>query len=427
MKLEKIEQFLFYLFLFSIPISLRHIFGYAEGNFLEWKAISLYGTDILLGILFIFWVLKSELRKITLVKSDWLVLGFLVVVGISIQNALDKGVAVFQFVKLLEGVVLYFYVKNYALKRFDITACFTVLVCGALFQSIIAIPQFMLQHSLGLKYLGESPLNGTLTGVGAFLVDGIKVIRAYGTVPHPNILAAYIFVALGAFYYIGIYTKKRWWWHVFHGAMLWAFFLTFSRTIIALWVLNFIIRTCLIRWYPKFRAEFWDKKDMRIRCLKIFITTIFAGLIFVAVYWPYVINRVTISGNDEAIQLRMLYNQQSLAGDIHWTGIGIGNFIPWLMKQGLSLPADQYQPVHNVYLLIYSEIGLVGLGLFLAFLVSLLIGYYRRMGFKKLYHFSFALIVCSLLVFGLFDHFFWTIQSGRLLFWLALGLLAGAR
>jgi O-antigen ligase len=106
---------------------------------------------------------------------------------------------------------------------------------------------------------------------------------------------------------------------------------------------------------------------------------------------------------------------------ISWFGVGAGNFVPWLMRQQLSgrsigLPADQYQPVHNIYLLVFKELGLVGLLLFLVWL---------GMAFVRRYthdHLVYAGLFSMLLLIGLFDHFLWTIQAGSLLFWLIAGL-----
>ena len=42
---------------------------------------------------------------------------------------------------------------------------------------------------------------------------------------------------------------------------------------------------------------------------------------------------------------------------------------------------------------------------------------------KNLQHFLIAIFI-GFLVIGLFDHYFWTIQQGRLEFWLILGLIA---
>src|SRR6185369_3286218 len=128
----------------------------------------------------------------------------------------------------------------------------------------------------------------------------------------------------------------------------------------------------LIRFYQPFHKEFWQDAVMRQRSLKIFWTTIGVGILFLACYWPYVVNRSVISTNDEAVQLRVLYNHESLVSHHALFGLGIGNFVPWLMTQNLHLDRGLYQPVHNIYLLVYSETGPVGLALFLVFITLVL-------------------------------------------------------
>ncbi len=423
--INKLETWLFYLFLFCIPISLRHIFHYEPFNFVEWTATYVYLTDILFVGLLGFWLLKIENWKLKIKPADWFLLAFVAIAGISIKNALDVHTAVFQWVKLIEGAALYFYVKDYAIKKFELPKVFVVLVMGGACQGIIATLQFIKQESLGLKYLGESVLVPAMSGIAAFYVDGIKIIRAYGTTPHSNVLALFLFVALGTFYSIAIYQKRQWWWHIFHAIILWAFLLTFSRVLIGLWLLTFLIRSFLIRFYKPFHQEFWGNSVMRRRSLNILWITLAVGALFLICYFPYVVNRSVISNKDEAVQLRVLYNHESLVSHHAVFGLGIGNFVPWLMTQNLHLDRILYQPVHNIYLLIYAETGPMGLIAFLVFVGSVIWGFYRRTHFKKLYHFSFALIGAVILISGLFDHFLWTIQSGRLIFWLVLGFLAG--
>ncbi len=451
---RKLEAWAFYFFLFALPISLRHVFNYDPFQFIEWRSFYIYGTDLVLALLLVFWAFESKkswlnfkLRpKDLLTNSDFYLLVFVAIAAISVKNSLFTGLAWFHWLKLVEGVALYFYIKNYALNRFDFSFALIALVVGGVMQSLIAITQFMLQSSLGLKYLGESVLAPTMSGVAAFYVNGIKIMRAYGTTPHSNVVASYLFVAIGAFYNlaiylhttttefsekpdrrlfgVGVYRDRRWWWHIFHVVILWAFFLTFSRTIIIIWGLTFIIHIFLIR-FSKFKPKFWDKKEMRSRGLKIFVTTLAVGTVFLMTYWPYVTSRLFISGQDDAIQLRVLYNREALASGHNWFGVGIGNFVPWLMKQDLHLSRGLYQPVHNIYLLIYAETGIIGIAVFLLFLALVLYRFVKATQFKKLYHFSLLLIWLSLLAFGLFDHFLWTLQSGQLLFWLVTGLVAG--
>lgn len=424
MLVKKLENWLFYIFIFAIPISLRHIFWYEPFNFIEWTSVYVNATDLILLALFGFWLCSKP--KIRIRKAEGFLLAFVIFSSASIFNASDFRVATFQLAKLVEGVILYFYVKDYALHRFKLAHAFEAFVVGGVFQAVIAIIQFSTQKSIGLKYLGESLLSPAMTGIAAFYVEGIKIIRAYGTTPHSNVLAIYLFVALGAFYSIAIYQKRDWWWHGLHALILWAFFLTFSRTIIGLWFVTFVIRSVLVRFYPKFNLEFWSDPEMRKRSLKIFWTTVLVSVAFLVVYWPYVVNRSRINSNDEAVQLRVLYNQESLSSGQNVLGLGLGNFVPWLTRQDLYLDRNLYQPVHNIYLLMYSEVGVGGVTSFLVFIIFILYNFYQRLGFKKLYHFSFSLIIVSVLILGMFDHFLFTIQGGRIIFWLALGLLAGA-
>jgi len=130
----------------------------------------------------------------------------------------------------------------------------------------------------------------------------------------------------------------------------------------------------------------------------------------------------------------------------------------------------QFQPVHNLFLLILAEIGLVGLVAFLLMLMLIIVprgtlmicldwikkkcstwnissqimkmfhveqeegnsvdptknvprGTMRRVRMKALLEST----VLFLGVVSLFDHYLWDIQQGQLLFWLILGLFASSR
>jgi hypothetical protein len=427
--MKKLEQWLWYAFLIAIPFSVRHIFGFEAVGFMEWKAIALYGTDVLLAGLCAFWIVRAKTFRLRFDISDWVLVLFAGISALSIHRAYDVHVAWYHWVKLLEGMLLYWYIKNHMLKRFSLMHSFEVLVIGGVAQAVTGIVQFMTQHSLGLKYLGESILSPGMTGIAAFYSHGEKIMRAYGTTVHSNVLAGYLFLCLAAFLFISIYERRRWHWYVFHAVTLWAFFLTFSRTIIAIWLLNFVLRTILYRYYPAFKKIFWGTSEMKKRGVKIFVITILTGLVFVGIYHNYVRDRLVVSQADETVQLRVLYNHETLSAGVHWLGVGPGNFVPWLMRQPLpshsvGLPPEQYQPVHNIYLLIYAETGLLGLVAFLAFLGMLIFEFIRRTKFHHPRDVSFMLVFCSVLVFGLFDHFLWTIQAGSLLFWLTAGLIS---
>ena len=56
--LSKIEQYLFYIFVFSIPFQTRKILWYSGWRFEEWSSVSVYLTDVLFFVLLLFWVVN---------------------------------------------------------------------------------------------------------------------------------------------------------------------------------------------------------------------------------------------------------------------------------------------------------------------------------------------------------------------------------
>ena len=113
-------------------------------------------------------------------------------------------------------------------------------------------------------------------------------------------------------------------------------------------------------------------------------------------------------------------------------GIGAGQFIPDMIKN-YSFESWQYQPVHNVFLLIINEFGIIGLALFVFFIYKIL--YFNKIVPRGTIHvmngakvngnvivYFKALLIVFLFVM-LFDHYLWDIQQGQIIFWLTLGLL----
>ena len=420
--------------------------------FNEWQSISIYATDLILLILFVFWAVDKRHRKSFIHKHDWFLLGFLAMAAVSVKNSSDFLVGVFLWLKLAEFALFYFYLKNYAARKFDFIKVLYALLLGGLFQASIAIGQFLRQSDLGLRWLGESVIGPNMQGVASFLVPsrverfvdfglpagalaeaGGKIIRAYGTTPHPNVLAAYLFLAIFAFYFLILRYRRPYYLHshimiygnVGYVLLLFGLFFTFSRTIIFLWGAGFLtVSLATLYQFRKNRRTNTDAliygniKVRRKRAVSLFLTTVAAVGVFSALYWPEVQSRMTLSSEDEAVQLRIFYSKESLEGGVNLVGIGLGDFTGWLMEQRPNLPRYLYQPVHNIYLLVYSEVGLVGFILFLIFLFLLI-----RKTFSKR-TIGYWLLAIGILFIGLFDHFLLTLQQGRFVFWLGLTILA---
>ena len=427
-----IEKYIFYLFLFAIPFQTRKILWYSGWRFNEWQSISIYATDIILIVLLFFWVLN--LKKFKLARSDYFLIIFWVVSGISILNSSDYVLSFFQWIKLLEFSVFYWYLSRYAFARFGLINSLFAVMVGGIFQAVVAIIQFVKQSSLGLRYLGESVINSDLSGVASFYTStGEKVIRAYGTTPHPNVLATCLFFAMFGFYFIYLYYRLHskhtpffdTWDRAtlgFYGVMLFAFFTTFSRVIVFIWFVSFCLRSIVIMAVKHYRITFGTEAG-RKRIIAMLLVNLAIIILFSSLYFNEIISRSSISGEDQAVSLRTFYAKEALSMKWNLLGVGMGNFVGWLMEKEPFLLQYAYQPVHNIYLLIYSETGILGLTAFLLFIIFLIKDFISGTRLKKSYDLSMLFFFCSILFIGFFDHFFFTLQQGRLIFWSGLGLL----
>lgn len=441
--LRRLENFLFYLFIFTLPFQTRVILYQFRPVFNEWTSVYLYLTDILLLAVFLLWFWRNKtrrfLRNFHFQWGQWLknysfwLLIFLLISFVSLSSAGNLRLGFYYWFKLLEMAILFFYLKNRlyisqsedefldyetAQKTIDFRHLSYIFIFSGLFQSYLAIRQYVAQASLGLKCLGESPLSAEINGVAKFSVDGLNFIRPYGSLPHPNVLAAFLFAAIFFLYYLW-FTKghspfKKYLLLSFYFILLFALFLTFSRGVVAVFLtVNLIFFS--FNFFQGWRSK--NRPLMRRTFFIFFLLLVFCFLIFTLAR-PEVLARFKISAAEQAVSMRKMYNETALItiADYPLLGIGAGGFV-WEFQNIYHLMAGWiHQPVHNLYLLTASEIGLPGLAVFLFFLYLLLK--------KKPRLIVFGLLLVGFLFIGLFDHFFLTLQQGQLLLWLVLGILA---
>jgi O-antigen ligase len=98
-------------------------------------------------------------------------------------------------------------------------------------------------------------------------------------------------------------------------------------------------------------------------------------------------------------------------------GVGFGNYSLALSKQYPGRSAWSYQPVHNTFLLIWAEIGFIGLIFFVSILAWMATILYRRKDYWGL------AVLASLMIILTFEHWLWSLHFGMLLFWLILGVI----
>jgi O-antigen ligase len=442
----------FLIFVFSIPIQKRiefynaHTFDY--GSFIDYTTPLLYLNDFIFIAATLFLLANAFVKKrnpFSGFKSFYGLTLLVFLATILPTLFLNQSPTSFIFFGQL-ALMLAFSLATYTLvvRTKGSLIYLYPLVAAGVYQSIIAITQFTLQSSTGLTILGESPFSINIQNVAKIVVSGARYIRAYGTFPHPNVLASFLGVSLALtllFFFLArkaLLTKP-------HKAAAWitliliqavALLLTFSRSswLASLVPIGFVFAYCLVQ-NSRYKAndpltERKFKASLVILCISIAILAI--------CFSQFVLSRATItdSNGDSAVTERSLlvhvsretFREHPIAGS------GLHSFLEDVKKYSQSHKLDldywQFQPVHNIYALIATESGFAGLA---GFFVP--IGYVAWLIVKKagtldpsakLQVYFGAAALCALLIEGLFDHHVWDIHQSQLLFWFLLGLTAGS-
>ena len=258
-----------------------------------------------------------------------------------------------------------------------------VLVIISCIQCAIGIYQYFNQHSLGLSFLGELDMRQFPfhnPGKHRWLLDKTQscelLYRASGTFTHPNILGGFLFCSIMASFYLFMKSESK-----FRLVLLiniiflqiFTLYIVFSRSAILA-----LVFAMLIWGFLQLKREKMRSPAFR-RFLILASAIIISGLLGIGIFYSQLAarggiinyNAVTTYADSERIQyLRMAID---MIKEHPLLGIGFNNF---------QLYEDPIQPnypghiffskVHNIYLLIASEMGLVSVGLFLLFIFSIL-------------------------------------------------------
>lgn len=447
MSLNKLSEYGFFLFLFLLPFQTVFLLRdpFIDGEKWQYGTIAIYGTDILFLCIVIFsvityWKKNLDLRfmidewgfrwlsvlksKIIHHKSSVLLIALILWSGLSIFWANDQVLSLHFFVKILLGAGLFFVVRSLDASLFK-KVIFVLLLAGII-QSSIGIGQFLYQYSPASTWLGMSAHEASQAGSSVLKIDGGRFLRAYGTFPHPNLLGGFLgaVLMLGSMYYVSSIRYEKSWKclreivFTLSGLLVVSLglILTFSRTA---W-LGAGLGIVAIGLYAFRQEDSW----IRGRFLKIFLAFGLASLVFGSVLYNQISPRfdtVTIEREGSVSErVASLRDVEVLIVEQPIIGVGAGNFTAEIMQLQSERPVWSIQPAHNVFVLVWSELGVVGLLLFVCFLVFSLLPILKS---KILNHKSALFIALLALVPSLFfDHWLWTSHFGLLFLFLLLGL-----
>jgi len=453
LKLNKIIEYLFYAFVFLLPWQTKWIWHYGklDDEVSQYLSLSLYGTEILLFIILalaiIFKIKKKDEEQITLnirILDFYILLSvFSLLALMSIFFAPDKLVALYSLIKLLLGFALVVFILNF---KFSFKKLGLVFIAAGLIQSLLAIYQFMTQTIWASKWLGMAQQLITNGGVSVVESETMRWLRAYGSLPHPNILAGYLAICLILLIVMLFLIKNK-----KQQIFLWlslpiliaGLFFTFSKSASIAFIIGLFFVGLL--------AVITKDKNNKIIFAHIILVILTISSVLILIYQDTVITRLQGETRLEARSFdeRNDYFKQAqdLAKDNFLLGGGLGNYTRALYDYDEEKqPVWYYQPVHNVYFIVLIEMGVLGFIIFMVIIIEI---------FRRVYHFKFteysglikilknfheksisqfyknrlfwflayATIFLMLLVIMVFDHYLWTLYFGIMLFWLCLGLL----
>lgn len=419
-----LRDIVLWLLVFSIPFDAKKFVWSATPVVSEYFGIFLYGTDLLLLVFLAFWGLREMdwhakyLKPLAVVAGAAIVATFWSFSPLLAAYGLARLVLLFAFALSLSALIIG--------KKLSLTAVFSALFASAVFQSAVALLQFRDQTSLGLRWLGESVIGLTTPGIARVAANGLAYLRSYGTMPHANILAAFLGFGLVAAVYL-LYRARRPWARIGLAAGL--FFIlaglifTFSRSG---WIVAGLTVAALVAY------GLW-RKDLRRRATAVIFVLLAAGAFLVPVGGRLIFARAGFSSEEPSVVDRVIYNEMGLLNfpEAYPLGVGLKNQVlvaernGWYRAFGLNY-AFQAQPIHDIYLLALADTGIVGFLALIFFLGWLVYGKFRAwLGGKDADTWFALILVSGALIFGLVDHFYWDLWSGQLMFWLALGILMG--
>ncbi len=479
--IQSLHRRLFYLLLFLLPTQLGFHFwpewAHVLGRRVDYLSPTLYLTDaLIISILVIFFVerflrsrnnarpaslgeagesgimgktrKKFSLSSFIIHNSRFIIL--LIFAATNIWFAASPPVALYTWVKVVEFALLAWYIIKTKPRLNIVIAMFFL---STLYASILAIIQFSLQHSVGGFFwlLGERTFAVETPGIARtdvcvpFLSSCRLLLRPYATFPHPNVLGGYIAVLIPLFLYgyslnkISLSHVKRpvvilLWWVAFF-LCLTALFLTFSRSAWVVGGIAIALTMARIMKYarPVSRGETRESGIMKSALRVTFVLFMILCLLFIIQAMR------TIRQTDESVVRRIELNKEAIVMWRHSPiiGVGLGNFVTVLPEISDKRQINFLQPVHNIYLLLLSEIGVVGIGLF-AFIIFHFLNHARpaslgeagELGImnkdkKMRVRMRFSMIHISLfmiLLLGFVDHYPLTLQQGQLLLTILSGL-----
>ncbi len=192
--LGKIYTFLICSIIFLIPsnlfLKLNTASAYINGLLVDYLIPKLYLSDIFILILLLLWLIKVIINKKKIIfKTSYFYLPSILVSLIIVRQIFTPYplAAAWYLFRLIEIGLLAWFLSTHK-KFFQKSAVYLTIIFTTLFQSGLALWQFLTQQSLlGFNFFGEPNLSNSI-GLAKDMWWKTGRILPYATTAHPNIL-----------------------------------------------------------------------------------------------------------------------------------------------------------------------------------------------------------------------------------------------
>lgn len=411
--LRRFEEYLFFLTILFLPTQLgKHFwpqFSYVYSLPIDYLSPTIYFWDLLVIFLILTYILRQPLVN---KKALNLLFIFLLTQGISLLSVvlspgINLGAGLVRveqyFIAGLFGIYL-------ASQNFQdlIKKIFWPLTIALSFECLLAILQFIKGGTVGFWILGERTFSLSTPAIAKFDFLGIQYLRPYATFPHPNTLASFIVITLPL---LLLHRSKN------QSALSLPLVLFLGGFATLLTVSRIALLVGLIELVSLIKSKWLIVVIIILILLSPFLYVRFSSILN--------FDGLSLLRRDDLLETSwQLFLSHPLFG------VGLNNFIPFSADSFLVGPSRFLQPVHNVYLLLMSETGILGLLGFLG-----MVGYpVWRLSNFLFFNFQFSqkrgfasfsiifLIWLSIFFLSFFDHYFLTQPQGIRLMFLTWGL-----
>jgi len=368
---KDVRRFLLIGIVFAIPLALDVNFKHVFENQAGAATLGISLRDILVALLLFWWIIEAVVIKKRHANFFGRItvpaLLYLEACVLTLLWAPRSDLAIMEIVQMSKVLLLYFVVANQLQREGDIRLVLWALAGTVLLEGTLAMMQLISGRSLALDLFGELQVR-----TGEF----DRLDRVGGTLGHPNRLAMFLELLLPLCIGLSLLEQKR-------GLRTTAgiiFAIGFAAMIVTGsrggWIGVLFSMGLFFYWLVRNRHLSW----WTVAKLSVFFLLIFSSLLLL--FYEKIEERLFGEDYGSAIsRIPMFQIAWAIIQDHPLGGVGINNYAVNMREYNDTLIGRRFstipRPVHNMYLLITGETGVLGLSMFL-WLVFVLITSLRK-------------------------------------------------